>query len=162
MIFFGYKNLMNEIIWNYNSAPRRKNSFGDRHDVIFRYCVSEENTFNEIREPYSENINIPESKKHYYHPDGKVIGDVWNIKMIGQNDKTERVDYKTQKPKELIKRIIYSFSNEGDTVADFYLGSGTTAEVCYELKRNFIGCDISEKAIEITKKRLEKRRGERK
>jgi len=62
--------------------------------------------------------------------------------------------YTTQKPKELIERIIKASSNEGDVVADYYLGSGTTAKVCKDLNRNFIGCDINPKAIEITKSRL--------
>lgn len=65
------------------------------------------------------------------------------------------VNYATQKPKELIERIIKASSNEGDTVADYYLGSGTTAVVCKELNRNFIGCDINPKAIELTKTRLD-------
>ena len=57
--------------------------------------------------------------------------------------------YNTQKPKALIERIIKASSNQGDLVADFYAGSFTTAEVCKDLNRNFIGCDISEKAVEI-------------
>ena len=57
--------------------------------------------------------------------------------------------YQTEKPKKLIERIIKASSNEGDLVADFYAGSFTTAEVCKDLNRNFIGCDISEKAVEI-------------
>ena len=67
----------------------------------------------------------------------------------------ERVGYQTQKPKSLLERIIKASSNEGDTVADYYLGSGTTAVVCKELNRNFIGCDINPKAIEITNARLD-------
>ena len=65
-----------------------------------------------------------------------------------------RTGYNTQKPKELIRRFVLASSHEGDTVADYYMGSGTTAEVCKELNRNFIGCDINPKAIEITKARL--------
>jgi DNA modification methylase len=68
----------------------------------------------------------------------------------------ERLNYSTQKPIELIKRIILIYSNEGDTVADFYLGSGTTAVVCKELNRNFIGCDINDKAVQLTISRLNK------
>jgi len=67
---------------------------------------------------------------------------------------TERNGYPTQKPKELIKRFVLASSNENDVVADYYLGSGTTAEVCKELNRNFIGCDINPNAIELTKTRL--------
>ena len=56
----------------------------------------------------------------------------------------------------LIETIIKASSNEGDLVADFYAGSFTTAEVCKELNRNFIGCDINPNAYEIGKKRVEK------
>ena len=151
---FGYNNFRNEIIWQYNSGPRKKNCFGFRHDTILRYSKSDIFTFNEIREPYSENINRPKSKLKYYHPDGKVIGDVWNINILGQNDKKERCGYPTQKPLELIEKIIKSSSNENDLVADFYLGSGTTVIACEKLNRNFIGCDINKEAIEVTNKRL--------
>jgi DNA modification methylase len=65
------------------------------------------------------------------------------------------VAYQTNKPVKLIERFIKSSSKEGDTVADYYLGSGTTAVVCKELNRNFIGCDINPKAIEITNARLD-------
>ena len=47
-----------------------------------------------------------------------------------------------------------SSSKKGDLVADFYMGSGTTAEVCKDLNRNFIGCDISERAVNISRKRI--------
>ena len=94
-------------------------------------------------------------KEKYYHPEGKVIGDVWQMNILGQNDKTERVGYDTQKPKSLIERVIKASSDEGDLVADFYLGSGTTAVVSKELGRNFIGCDISQRAVDLTLKRLD-------
>jgi len=81
----------------------------------------------------------------------------WWIDIAPQNTQSKyKVNYNTQKPKALIERLIKASSNEGDTVADYYLGSGTTAVVCKELNRNFIGCDINPKAIEITKQRLNK------
>ena len=152
---FGYDNMRNEIIWYYNTAPRKKNDFGKRHDIIYRFTKSDEYTFNPIREPYSETAPRGYEKEKYYHPEGKVIGDVWQMNILGQNDKTERVGYDTQKPKSLIERIIKASSNEGDLIGDFYMGSGTTALVCKELNRDFIGCDINPRAIELTKKRLE-------
>lgn len=76
--------------------------------------------------------------------------------MLGQNDKTERVGYATQKPLALIERIITASSNENDLVADFYCGSGTTLVAATKLKRNFIGCDLNVKAVEISEKRLSK------
>ncbi len=155
---FGYENFRNELIWHYNSAPKKKNCFGYRHDNILRYSKSDLFIFNdaEVREPYSLSAPRGYEKEKYYNPLGKVMGDVWQINMLGQNDKTERVGYATQKPEALIERIVKSSSNEGDLVADFFAGSFTTAAVCAKLNRNFIGCDISDKAVEIGRKRLEK------
>ena len=84
---------------------------------------------------------------------GKVPED-WILISQLKGNQIEYANYPTQKPKELIKRFVLASTNEGDTVADYYLGSGTTAVVCQELNRNFIGCDINEKAIELTKSRL--------
>jgi site-specific DNA-methyltransferase (adenine-specific) len=153
---FGYDNFRNEIIWSYNSAPRRKNDFGSRHDTILRYSKSDSYTFNPVREPYSLTAPRGYEKEKYYHPDGKIIGDVWNINILGQNDKKERVGYATQKPLELLERIIVSSSGEGDLIADFYLGSGTTVVAAKKLNRRYIGCDNNLDAIEITSSRLEK------
>jgi site-specific DNA-methyltransferase (adenine-specific) len=151
---FGYHNFRNEIIWHYNSAPRKKNCFGNRHDTILRYTKSDSFTFNEIREPYSLSAPRGYEKEKYYHPEGKVLGDVWQINILGQNDKTERNGYSTQKPKKLLEKIIISMSNENDVVADFYCGSGTTLVVAKDHNRKYIGCDISEEAIQITTKRI--------
>ena len=153
---FGYNNMRNEIIWHYNTAPRKKNDFGKRHDIIYRYSKTDNYKFNPQREPYSKSAPRGYEKEKYYHPDGKVIGDVWNINILGQNDKTERAGYDTQKPLALIERIIKSSSDEGDLVSDLYLGSGSTAVACKKLNRNFIGCDINQKAIDITNLRLSK------
>ena len=76
------------------------------------------------------------------------------VSTCPSHDKAERIKYPTQKPKELISRFVLASTNEGDVVADYYLGSGTTALVCKELNRNFIGCDINPRAIEITLQRL--------
>lgn len=151
---FGYDNMRNEIIWHYNTAPRKKLDFGKRHDIILRYTKSDIYTFNPIREPYSLSAPRGYEKEKYYHPEGKVIGDVWQINILGQNDKSERVGYDTQKPKKLLERVILSSSNPGDLVADFYAGSHTTGEVALELKRKYIGCDINPKSKEIGEKRL--------
>ena len=75
---------------------------------------------------------------------------LWNG-LIG---KEESRFHPTQKPLELIKRIINNYSQEGDTVLDCFLGSGTTGVACKHLKRNFIGIEISEKYCEIARQRL--------
>lgn len=64
------------------------------------------------------------------------------------------VEYDTQKPKSLLDMLIRTSSNEGDLVADFFCGSGTSLVVAKELGRNYLGCDINPRAIEITNKRL--------
>ena len=83
-----------------------------------------------------------------------MIGDVWQMNIISQNDKSERVGYATQKPIELIDRIILSGSNPNDIVADFYMGSGTSMVSAKKLNRQWIGCDINEDAVRITLNRL--------
>lgn len=152
---YGKDCFSNEIVWHYNSGSRPQTGFGNRHDVIYRYCKSTP-IFNAdaVRVPYSENINIPASKAHYYNPLGKVMDDVWNINKIAQNDKTERIDYATQKPETLLDRVIKSMSNEGSIVADFFGGSGTTAAVAEKLGRRWITSDIGKPATMIMRKRL--------
>ncbi|MBC8462395.1 MAG: site-specific DNA-methyltransferase [Deltaproteobacteria bacterium] len=159
---FGNENLRNEIIWYYNSAPRKKKDFGRRHDTIFRYSISEDYFFDDrwppIRQPYSVKTSIPKSKAHYYDPDGKVIDDVWIVPIIGQADKTERTGYPTQKPEALLERIVGSSCPEDGIVADFFCGSGTTFVVAERLGRRWFGCDVNPEAIKITKERIEKER----
>jgi len=60
----------------------------------------------------------------------------------------------TQKPLELIKILINNYSKEGDTVLDPFMGSGTTAVACKQLRRNFIGFELSQKYVDIANKRL--------
>lgn len=151
---FGIYNFRNEIIWSYNSAPRKKKDFGFRHDTIFRYSKSEDYLFNEIREPYALSAPRGYEKEKYYHVDGKVIGDVWRIGILGQNDKTERTGYPTQKPEKLLEQIILSSSNENDLVLDPMFGSGTTLFVSKKFKRNFIGFDSSLIAFNTARQRL--------
>jgi adenine-specific DNA-methyltransferase len=153
---FGRENFRNEIIWSFNSGSRGKSDFGKRHNEIFRYSKSDTYLFydDEIREPYSENINIPKSKEKYYDPRGKVFGNVWNINIIAQNDKSERVGYATQKPEALLERIIKASSNENSIVADFFNGSGTTAAVAEKLGRRWIASDANKEAVDIATKRI--------
>lgn len=155
---FGEKNFRNEIIWWYNSAPRRKKDFGKRHDTIFRYSKTDDYYFNEnsqyIRQEYSKTAPRGYEKEKYYDSRGKVMDDVWKINMLGQNDKTERVGYSTQKPKELLYKIVDSSCPDNGVVADFFCGSGTTCVVAKELGKHYIGCDINKNAVDIANNRL--------
>ena len=159
---FGYGNFRNEIIWKYRLGLKAKSKkFIQNHEVILVYAKSNNHTFNEQKEkikPRKKWFQKYENGKAVHQKDippvivdEQLIGSVWtDIKMRGS-----KLLYPTEKPKELVQRIILAFTNEGDVVADYYLGSGTTAVVCKELNRNFIGCDLNPKAIELTKARLD-------
>ena len=85
------------------------------------------------------------------------VGNLWNEpEMFDTYTRTDVADaYDTPKPEAVLDRIIRVASNPGDLVADFFLGGGTTAVVAKKLGRNFVGCDISVKACEVTVKKLE-------
>src|SRR3989339_140151 len=93
--------------------------------------------------------------KWYIHETkGKQVEDIWvDINLTNPMAK-ERVDYPTQKPEALLERIINASSNEGDLVADFFCGSGTTAAVAEKLGRKWIVSDLGKFAIHTTRKRL--------
>lgn len=75
---------------------------------------------------------------------------VGNIQAISK----ENLDYPTQKPEALLERIIRASSNEGDLVADFFCGSGTTLAVAEKLGRKWIGSDLGRFSVHTTRKRL--------
>jgi len=80
--------------------------------------------------------------------------DWWDDIPFVNRAANERTDYATQKPEALLERIIKASSNEGDLVADFFCGSGTTAAVAEKLGRKWIACDLGRFAIHTTRKRL--------
>ena len=156
---FGHDKYLNEIVWVYDLADNSKTNYPKKHDCILFYKKGKKHTFNcdAIRIEYDSatkkrynGTKVGRGDKTELNKLGKVPNNVWRDIDIQRNNNI----YATQKPKALIERIIKASSNEGDTVADYYLGSGTTAVVCKELNRIFIGCDINPKAIEITKARL--------
>lgn len=69
----------------------------------------------------------------------------------------ERNGHPTQKPVQLMKRCVTIWTNEGDTVLDFTMGSGTTGVACQNLGRNFIGIEREKEWFEIAKERIEGR-----
>ena len=160
---FGYDKFRNEIAWCYTVIQKEGKYFPRKHDVILLYSKSDDYTFNTQYIPYkksNKNNGVKsedwETKYKEFDKRGKSVEDYWiDLPMLNSMSK-ERLGYDTQKPKALIERIIKASSNEGDLVADFYMGSGTTCEVALELGRKFIGCDINPRAIEITKERIKK------
>ncbi len=85
---------------------------------------------------------------------GKPIGTIWDdINRIG-NTSNERLGYPTQKPLELLERIIQASSNEGDVVLDPFCGCGTTVAAAQKLGRKWIGIDITFLSIALQRYRL--------
>ena len=172
---FGYDNFRNHLIWKYEAPTSTFNNYPKKHDDILFYSKNNNYTFNydEILVPYNlksikryDKWDAIENNwyKNYKQKDGTYKRcylkkgkptDIFEIPFIQNNDK-EKVNYDTQKPKELLERIIKASSNEGDVVADFFCGSGTSLVVAKKLGRQYIGCDISLRAIEITNNRLER------
>jgi site-specific DNA-methyltransferase (adenine-specific) len=85
---------------------------------------------------------------------GKQIGSVWTDIPRISNTAAERLGYPTQKPVELLERIITASSNEGDVVLDPFCGCGTSISAAERLKRKWIGIDITHLAIGLIKSRL--------
>ena len=77
-------------------------------------------------------------------------------KLFIHNCGKSKYGHPTEKPLEIIEKLILTASNEGDLIFDPFMGSGTTAAACKELNRNFIGCEIEAKYCEIAEKRLRK------
>jgi len=174
---FGEEHFQNDIIWNYGGQSR-KNNISNKHDNILRYTKSSKFTYNVQYKPHTERskkeyrhlhngkmcartrrTNKDGSYKYYYSPlneNGTNITSVWNdiYHLTPSSKERKNVNYDTQKPKKLIERIIKASSNEGDIVADFFCGSGTTGVVAKELGRDYILCDINPKAIEISESRI--------
>lgn len=155
---FGYNNFRNEIPVKYNLGGRGKREFAKKHDVIEVYSKSDNYIFNDkdIRVPYKSVISKKQDRPNITKEKlklGTIPTNIWDDIPNGLRVK-KKTDYFSEKHEKILERIIKCSSNEGDLVGDFYLGSGTTASVSLRLKRNFIGCDINPRSIEVTKKRI--------
>jgi DNA modification methylase len=153
---------INEIIWHYTGGGRSTSYFSKKHDTIFWYSKSQKFKFkvDEVRVPYKETSGYAKSgivsasgKKYEPHPLGTPADDVWDIPIINPLS-DERLGYPTQKPIPLLERIIKASSDEGEIVADFFCGSGTTLAVAESLGRKWLGSDLGKFAIHTTRKRM--------
>ena len=155
------------------------------HETLLWYVKNDEYVFNtdegEVRVPYKDRItkNLSKDDKGYYYTrgrtgtdnpwskdprylrtyvdieKGKLVHDVWDDITTYRAQGDEYVGYPTQKPEELIARVVSLSSKPGDLILDCFIGSGTTAAVAQKLGRRWIGCDINKGAIQTTAKRLQ-------
>ncbi len=96
----------------------------------------------------------PRLKRYESEYEGTALQDLWTDVNKIHNQSNEQLGYPTQKPEALIERIVAASTNEGDLVADFFCGSGTTAAVAEKLGRKWIVTDLGKFAIHTTRKRL--------
>jgi site-specific DNA-methyltransferase (adenine-specific)/adenine-specific DNA-methyltransferase len=97
---------------------------------------------------------VPRQKRYLDEMPGVPLQDLWLDINTVQPQSRERTGYDTQKPEEMLERILKLGSNEGDLVADFFCGSGTTAAVAEKLGRKWIATDLGKFGIHTTRKRL--------
>ncbi|MBI2630776.1 site-specific DNA-methyltransferase [Candidatus Nomurabacteria bacterium] len=96
----------------------------------------------------------PRYKQFSENIEGKQVQNLWADFMAISSQAQERADYPTQKPEELLERIIKASSDEGDLVADFFVGSGTTAVVAEKLNRRWIASDLGKFSVHTARKRM--------
>lgn len=167
---FGKENMVNEIIWRYRRWPAKTPTYQKMHDSIFWYKKNK-SAPHTWHQPYDElakstietwgtKRQVADFSSGHRMPSqtdeetlGAPMADVWDISVIAPIAK-ERVDYGTQKPEALVDRIISANTNEGDIIADFFMGSGTTGAVAEKLGRKWIMSDLGKPATLISRKRL--------
>jgi DNA modification methylase len=156
---FGEDNFQNELIWYYQTGGASKDRFSRKHDTILLYSNGPTFPFD------GKSIAIPRTPKAmkraqcatgarikatdtHKNPDDVLIVPALNPMAI------ERTGYPTQKPVELLERLIKALTPPNGTVGDFFCGSGTTLVAAKNLGRRYIGCDVNPAAVEIARKRL--------
>lgn len=155
------------------------------HETILWYSKNDKYVLDtdpkEVRVPYKERIteNLTQDERGWYYTrgrtgtdnpwsrdprylrtyvdveKGRLVHDAWDDITTYRAQGDEYVGYPTQKPEELIARVIALASKPGDIVMDCFVGSGTTAAVAQKLGRRWIGCDINKGAIQTSAKRLQ-------
>jgi len=162
---FGADHFLNEIIWHYRSGSAAKRWFGRKHDTILSYArCAGQHRFHVMREGTfrTDGLKVDEEGRPYkttkkgrlyFNPEGPALSDVWDLPFLSTVS-LERTGWPSQKPLALLERIIKASSDEGDCVADFFCGSGTTAVAAQRLGRRWIACDSSPEAAKIARERL--------
>lgn len=170
---FGKQNFLNEIIWHYRKWSLPVKFFQKNHDSIFYYAKNPDNQERrffpvEFQEQSEGTLKRWKGKKQKAVFDengirlatnldeestGSPLSDVWDISIINPAAQ-ERIGYPTQKPERLIERIVKHCTKEGDLIADFFVGSGTTAAVAETFGRKWIVSDLGKFAVHTTRKRM--------
>ena len=140
----GEPGFRNEVVWLYGLGGSSPRCYPKKHDSLLWYSKSDQWHFEAPLVPATSQRMAGQYKK---------CPDYWDIPSIN-NMADERTGYPTQKPEDLLNRIVTAHSLEGHLVADFFCGSGTALAVAEKLGRRWIGCDMGRWAIHVTRKRL--------
>lgn len=103
--------------------------------------------------------NVPQLKRYLHEQKGRPISDIWPDIPPINSQAQERIGYPTQKPLALLDRIIKVASNEGDTILDPFCGCATACIAAEKNVREWVGIDISPKALDLVKSRMVKELG---
>ena len=152
--------LVNTIIWYYKNGMSAHRYFANRHEEIIWLTKTDKYYFDldAVRVPYppkelelalKDKRLIPENVMK-----GKNPTNVWEMGRLNGNS-LERVGHPTQKPLEVIRRLVDALSYPDSIVLDFFAGSGTTGRVCIEKKRNCILCDSDPESQTYFKRHLD-------
>lgn len=165
---FGPGRFVNEIIWAYKSMNTVRRFFPRKHDNIFWYANGPTWPFNWdhpavqtartntswFTDEEGKHYWLKGGRRYYLKSEGKVPEDYWTDIPSLHGPNQEQVGFLTQKPLQLLSRIIASVTNPGDLVADFFVGSGTTAVAAELLGRRWMAADFGRYGIHLARKRL--------
>jgi site-specific DNA-methyltransferase (adenine-specific) len=139
--------LVNLIVWNYPQGMSAHRFFASRHEEIVWFAKTKHYFFDldAVREPFDDETKARYMKDKRLRAEsvskGKNPGNVWRITRLNGNSK-ERVGHPTQKPREIVERLVRALSYEGSIVLDFFAGSGVTTAVAIAEHRHSISGDI--------------------
>ena len=149
----GRDHFINEIIWSYDYGGRSKSKWSCKHDTILWYAMNPNDyIFNYDamdRIPYMAPGLVGEEKAAR----GKTPTDVFWHTIVPTNGK-EKTGYPTQKPMGVLERFVKVHTNPGDTILDFFCGSGTTGHAAAKNGRGYTLIDANKEAIDVVEKRL--------
>lgn len=179
---FGRSNFRNEIVWAYGGRRMPGTlRFNQKHDILLLYARSAGARLVPLFLPWTREEYLQLKRQHLHrdadgrewiwghagrgHPKayridvseavsrGRAVTSVWDIPILNTSDR-ERVGYPTQKPLELLRRVVAATVPPDGMIGDFMLGSGTTAVAARKLSRKFVGADVSTDAIKVAVERL--------
>ncbi|MBM4249440.1 MAG: site-specific DNA-methyltransferase [Euryarchaeota archaeon] len=151
--------LVNLVVWNYSTGMGAHRFFANRHEEIAWFARTDKYFFDldAVRQKFDKRTLQRYSRDKRLNRDnllkGKNPGNVWRVERLSANS-SERVGHPTQKPSELVSRLVRALSYPGSLVLDPFAGSGVTARVCIEEGRNSVVSDSDPRFPAYLKKQL--------